>query len=474
MRAPRTSGVGIMSTAVRTVDVSAIINNRQLSGFNYGLIVLSWFITVFDGFDMMMVSFTAPFMRDEFGLSKTMLGYVFSAGLLGMMLGGFFFSFLADRIGRRPTIVLAAFTFGILTTSTAFAGSYHALLVLRFVDGFAIGGMLPLAWALNIEFVPVRMRSTIVTVIMMGYSFGTAVAGPMTNWIAPKYGWQGVYLAGGLGTLICATALWMRLPESIRFLVTKGLKPALIARTLQRMDPGSDVRSSDRFVLSDEPKAQGHFWVSDLFVGKLAMITPLLWLGYIASSLAIYFAASWGPIVLESLQFPRSTSALVASLGGLMGAVAGLSLMRFTDRFGPRAVAFYPALAIPVLLLQGFGMVPVSVFLIANVLGAMLVAGGHFGILSIAGVFYPSAIRASGAGWATSVAKIGGILGPIIGAAVLSSGLPVIRSYALLAVCPAILFVCALGIHFALRGRGSSAAALETRPLAGGAAYPQE
>jgi hypothetical protein len=77
-----------MATAVRTVDVSAIINGRRLTGFNYQLVVLSWLITVFDGFDMMMVGFTAPFMRDEFGLSKMMLGRVFSAGLLGMMLGG--------------------------------------------------------------------------------------------------------------------------------------------------------------------------------------------------------------------------------------------------------------------------------------------------------------------------------------------------------------------------------------------------
>jgi AAHS family 4-hydroxybenzoate transporter-like MFS transporter len=450
-----------MSTAVRTVDVASIINQRRLTGFNYGLIALSWLITVFDGFDMMMVSFTAPYMRDQFALSKTMLGYVFSAGLVGMMLGGFVFSFLADRIGRRPTVVLAAFTFGILTTATGFADSYHALLVLRFVDGFAIGGMLPLAWALNIEFVPVRMRSTIVTIIMMGYSFGTAVAGPMTNWIAPKYGWQGVYFAGGVGTLMCATALWIRLPESIRFLVTKGLKPELVAKILKRLDPASDVTAADHFVLSDERKVERQFHVGDLFLGRLALITPLLWVGYIASSLAIYFAASWGPIVLESLKFPRDTSALVASLGGLMGAVAGLALMRFTDRLGPRAVAFYPALAIPVLLMQGLGAIPVGLFLSANVLGAMLVSGAHFGVLSIAGIFYPSAIRASGAGWATSVAKIGAILGPIIGAAVLSSGLPVIRSYALLAVCPAVLFCCALGIHFAARARGQPSPAVE-------------
>jgi AAHS family 4-hydroxybenzoate transporter-like MFS transporter len=390
-------------------------------------------------------------MRDEFGLSKMMLGRVFSAGLVGMMLGGFFFSFLADRIGRRPTVVIAAFSFGLLTTATGFADSYQALLVLRLLDGFAIGGMLPLAWALNIEFVPVQMRSTIVTIIMMGYSIGTAAAAPMTNWIAPHYGWQGVYWAGGAGTLICAAALWLKLPESIRFLVTKGMKPRLVAQTLRRMDPHSDATADDHFVLSDEPKADRQFRVSDLFRGSLRAITPLLWLGYIASSLAIYFAASWGPLVLEELKFPRATSALVASLGGLLGAVAGLALMRFTDRFGARAVAFYPALAVPVLLLQGLEMVPVQMFLVVNVIGALLVSGSHFGILSIAGIFYPSAIRASGAGWATSVAKIGAILGPIVGAAVLSSGLPIIRSYALLAVCPAVLFVCALGIHMVTR-----------------------
>ncbi len=190
--------------------------------------------------------------------------------------------------------------------------------------------MLPLAWALNIEFVPARMRSTIVTIIMMGYSFGTAVAAPMTNWIAPHYGWQGVYLTGGIGTLLCAAALWLKLPESVRFLVTKGLKPELVARTLRQMDPAGEFTSADRFILSDEVKVERQFHVSDLFRGNLRLITPLLWLGYTASSLAIYLVASWGPIVLEDLRFPRPTSALVTSLGGLLGAVAGLALMRFT------------------------------------------------------------------------------------------------------------------------------------------------
>ncbi|MGH8230789.1 MAG: MFS transporter, partial [Steroidobacteraceae bacterium] len=142
----------------------------------------------------------------------------------------------------------------------------------------------------------------------------------------------------------------------------------------------------------------------------------------------------------------------------LLGAVAGLLLMRFTDRRGPGSVAFYPALAVPVLLVMGFGLIPHAVFLPFAILSVVLISGGHFGILSLAGIYYPSSIRASGAGWATSVAKLGGILGPILGGLVLTSG-SVLRSYAQLAVFPAILCGCALGIAAVLRRRTAPAPA---------------
>jgi MFS transporter, AAHS family, 4-hydroxybenzoate transporter len=458
-----------MANMPNTVDVSALINGRRLGAFNYRLILLSWLITAFDGFDMIVIGFTAPYMRDELGLSKTMLGNVFSAGLLGMMLGGFLLSYIGDRIGRRPTVLFAAVAFGILTAAVALAGSYHALLALRFLDGLALGGMLPLAWALNIEFVPSRMRSSVVTVIMMGYSLGAAVAGPMTNWIAPHHGWQGVYLAGGIGTLVCAAGLWIWLPESIRFLVLKGDRPELVRRTLRRLDPAIDLSRADQFVLSDELKPDRNFRVAQLFRGDLRIITPVLWIGYFASSLAIYFAVSWGPIVLEELQFPRHTAALVASTGALAGAAAGLLLMRFTDRRGPGSVAVYPAICVPVLLALGFGLVPREAFLAVVILATLLISGGHFGVLSIAGIFYPSSIRASGAGWATSMAKFGAILGPIAGAAVLSSGIPIIRSYALLAVWPAILCLSGLGIAAVVRGRAPVAPAGASLAVATGA-----
>ncbi len=449
-----------MGGVAKTIDIAAVINDRKLSPFNYRLIALSWLITVFDGFDMMVISFTAPYIRDELGLSRVLLGNVFSAALFGMMLGGVFFAYLGDRFGRRRTIVYASYGFGLLTLATAGARSYEALLVLRFLAGFAIGGMLPLAWALNIEYVPARVRSSVVTVIMMGYSIGNSLSGPLTVWLAPHFGWQGVFLFGGVATLICATGLHLGLPESVRFLASKGLRPDLIASTLNRVDPGLGATASDRFIVSDEPQNVGNFRVGKLFTGDLRRVTPLLWLGYIASTLAVYFSANWGPIVYEDLHYSRNVAAYVSSFGGLVGAALGLSLMRFTDRHGPFAVAFFPLIAAPLLLLVGLAPVPRDLFLICAVTATSFLGGTHFGMHSIAGIFYPTAIRANGTGWASSVAKIGGIGGPILGAYVLASGLPVVRTFAILAVCPAIVAISVLGIGWVVRKRSAAASQL--------------
>jgi len=432
--------------APRTLDVTAIIDERSLSPFTIRLILLSWLITFFDGFDMMMISYTAPYMRTELALDKVMLGNVFSAGLFGMLVGGLSFSYIGDIVGRRKTIVIAAFCFGVLTMLTAWAKTYEMLLMLRFLDGVAIGGMLPLAWALNIEFVPRRFRASVVTIIMIGYSLGSAVAGPLTVMVAPRFGWEGMFLLGGAGTLVIAVALLFLLPESVRFLASRGVRPHVTAATLNRLDPGLRASADDRFVLSDERQDIGTFTVGKLFDGQLRWITPLLWTACIASTLAIFFKANWTPLVYEDLSIARSTAAYVASAAGLVGAILGLMLMRFTDRLGAATVAVYPVLAFPMLLIAGLLPMSQNMLILFTATASALISGAHFGILSIAGIYYPTAIRANGAGWTTSIAKIGGVAGPFIGGYVLSSGLPVVRSYAILSICPAVLAVSAMVI----------------------------
>ncbi|MDB5683142.1 MAG: putative aromatic acid transporter [Sphingomonas bacterium] len=184
----------------------------------------------------------------------------------------------------------------------------------------------------------------------------------------------------------------------------------------------------------------------ELFAGRLAIITPLLWLGFTFSSIAIYFVNGWGPIVLEAMQYDRRTAALATAFGGIMGSAAGLAIMRVTDRRGPVTVLFYPIFLLPLLLVLGLvPLAPQRVLILAMTV-LMLIGGMHFAFLSIIGTLYPTAVRGSGSGWASSVGKLGGVLGPILGGVILSSGMPVIRSYLVLAICPAVVLLTAAWI----------------------------
>jgi AAHS family 4-hydroxybenzoate transporter-like MFS transporter len=406
-------------------------------------------------------------MRDELSLTNGQLGNVFSSGTVGMVIGGLAFTYVGDRIGRRPTIVFAGLAFGVLTFATGFATTYPMLLLLRFLDGLAIGGMLPLAWALNIEFLPKKVRATAIAFVMMGFSFGSSAAGPLTNWIAPVHGWEGVYFFGGGATLICAIIIAIWLPESPRFLVTKALNPALTVRTLKRLDRSIDVEPGDTIILGDEGVRKGGLKLSDLFEGRLKWVTPLMWLGYGFSALGIFFKSTWGPIILEAMDVSRVTAANVSALSGLLGAVAGVLLMKFAERWGLLLVAFCTALIVPMALLIGFEVIHGPLFLPIIVVQSMLVGACHTAIISQLSIFYPTAIRASAGGCASAVGKVGGIIGPLIAPLLLDTGMPAVRTYAVAAACPAILVICIIAIYNIMRKP-------EPEPALRGAVAPAE
>ncbi len=426
----------------RTVfDVSQAIERQKLGRFLIGLVVISWIITFFDGFDSQAIAFAAPYLSTQYHLDRIMMGNIFSMGLVGTLIGGFGFGYLGDRIGRRLAIILATAAFGLLTLAFVLADGYASLLALRLIDGIALGGMLPLAWALNIEYAPKRYRSTVVTVIMIGYSVGIALGGPTANWLIPQYGWQSLFFVGGALSLVAALALVLMLPESARFLASKGLEPQRVADLLRRLT-GEEVPTDAQFVVADEIGQAKDFNPALLFRDQLRLITPLLWLAYIASSITVFFLATWTPLVFEALNFTRSQAALAGSVNAAAGAVGGLLLMRFTDNMGAIAITAMPLVAVPLLLIAAFVDVGHDGFLALFALIALFLIGGHLGLHSIAGIFYPSAYRGNGAGWATSVAKIGSITGPFAAGVILSTSLPVRDIFAVLAICPAVFVVC--------------------------------
>lgn len=449
----------------KIIDVSEIIERHKLGRFLIGLVLVSWIITFFDGLDTNLISFAAPYFGSQYHLTKLQIGNIFSMGLFGTMVGGFALGYLGDRVGRRPMVVLATALFGVLTICFALANSYWSLFSLRFIDGLPLGGMLPLAWALNIEYAPKRFRATIVTVIMMGYSLGTALGGPIAIGLIPKFGWKSVFIFGGAFSLICSGILYAILPESIRFLVSKGEAAerldSRVASIIRRIAPGEQIPANPTFVVSDEAQHHKQFKPSLLFAGELRWITPLVWMAYIASSLAVFFIVNWTPVVFEALKYSRKEAATAASLYSGVGAIGGLLLMRFTDKRGAIAITVMPVMTAILLITASFvAMGHVPFLILAAATGGFLI-GGHFGMHSICGIFYPSAYRANGAGWATSVAKIGSVAGPILGGIVLSTTLPVRYIFAVLAILPG----GDGGLH--LRGRANASQNYRARSVGG-------
>jgi MFS transporter, AAHS family, 4-hydroxybenzoate transporter len=404
----------------RTLDVTAFFENTGVTRFHVWLLVISSFVTLFDGLDFALISYVLPYLRDDLQLTDAMMGYVTAAAFLGQMIGSLAGSYIADLYGRRPVIIWCTILGAAFTFVTGFATSAEMIIGLRFLGGLAIGGLLAPAWSLNIECMPSGKKATAVTIIMLGFSIGGAAAGQVTNLLAPEYGWQWVFFACGAGTMALALILLFTLPESARWMVAKGRPAPLISKALGRFDPAAADIPYTAFSLPDERKTRGESpWAktADLFRGALVFITPVIWFTYFFSSFAIYMRVSFSVLFLEALDVPIKVGTNIGSAGGLIGAVGGVLLLAFTEKRGPIWIALAPLLGVPAMLAIGWGLTGGPWFIPVVVLGTILVGVGHAAVISMTTIYYPSAIRSTGGGWASFVAKFAAVAAPLLGAA---------------------------------------------------------
>lgn len=456
-----------------TVDVQPLIERQRAGRFWISLFVVSWAITFLDGFDFQILSFAGPYIEKAFTLTDTQLGTLGTVGLVGTLVGGLSLGYLGDRVGRRPAIMVSIVGFGIFMILFVLSQNYTELVVLRFLSGAFLGGVLPLTWALNTEFAPARFRSTSVVIIMVGYSLGSAAGGPVSNLLIPGNGWQSVFLAGGICSLVVLIPVIFVLPESVKFLAQKDVKHDRIAAILRRAVPGTTFEPGTRFVAGGVVDKK-HFTPRQLFRDKLAAITTILWVAYMCSSAVVFYLAFWGPILNERLGFSTSAAAIIAALSSVAGAVGQLLLGRFVDRRGARTIALMPLLGVPCLL--AIGLVPLSkaAYIVVVLLANVFIVGGHGGMHSIAGIFYRPAIRANGAAWATSIAKFGAMLGPWLAGVLLDGGFTAQDTFYVFALFPLLMMGLLFALGAAQRRLPSDADGALNQVSAGGAAKEPE
>jgi AAHS family 4-hydroxybenzoate transporter-like MFS transporter len=421
------------------VDVAGFIDQQPVGGFQIRLLLICAAVLFLDGFDTQAIGYVAPALAKEWGLNKVILGPVFSAGLFGLMIGALLFGPLADRIGRKKIIIFSTLAFGVGTFATAFVGDVNTLLAIRFLTGLGLGGAMPNAVAMTSEFSPHRRRSTMVMIMFCGFSVGAALGGLLAAALIPHFGWRSVFIVGGAAPLLLAPILAWRLPESVRFLALSGRAPARIAELLGFINPKAVFAPATQFVVH-EPALAG-LPVLHLFRDGRTLVTLLLWVVFFMSLLDLYFLSNWLPTVLNDLGASVSSAAVIGSMLQVGGVVGTFALGSIIDRFSFRALTLVYFVA--VFAVGAIGQLGHSVVLVTTAIfiAGFCIVGGQIAANALAAGFYPTSVRSTGIGWALGIGRVGSIVGPLVGGALLTlkwSTAEVFMTAAIAALCAAL------------------------------------
>ena len=403
------------------IDLRQWIDQSPLSRYQLFIIALCGLALFMDGFDAQAAGFVAPALARDLQIGREALGRVFSSSLAGIMIGALVFGTLADRVGRRPILILCTLWFGVCSLLTALAGSFSSLLVLRLITGLGLGGTMPNAIALTAEYAPARFRATAVTLTFCGFSIGAAAGGFVAAGLIGRFGWQAVFVAGGIVPCVLAALFTALLPESIRFLIAKGGQEQKVVRYLAKLSPELAAAGRAVAVKSSPQDAPDSRALKQLFAAGRARLTLVLWVIFFMSLLDLYLLNNWLPTVIHDAGIPLQRAIVLTALFQVGGTAGALALGRLLDRhLSLRVLAWtYFGAAVCVSLI---GVAGNSAVLLAGAILAagFTVIGAQNGANALAAESYPTALRSTGVGWALGVGRIGSIIGPLFGGMLLS------------------------------------------------------
>ncbi|AMV48399.1 MFS transporter [Paraburkholderia caribensis] len=383
-------------------------------------LILCFLVVAADGFDVASVGYVAPLLKSAWSLTPAQLGPIFGAGLFGLTVGSFLFGPLADRVGRKRVIAISLILFGMGSLACAYAPSAAWLISLRFLTGAGLGGAMPNSITLSSEFSPSRGRAMLVTLMFCGFTLGLAGGGAVAAILLPVFGWQGVFVFGGVFPLLLAPAIWLWLPESIRFMAGKPRYAKEARRVMKRLT--GDANTPFEAIVPEDAKrgAASGSAVGTLFSARYRTGTLLLWLAFFCTLWVYYQVGSWLPTVITSSGIDASHAARVGAMLPLGGTIGSLVNARLMDRMNPFFVLSGSyAIAAVSLTLTGVAIgEPVLVYVAVFMAGFGL-SGAQTGANVLVAGFYTTTARATGVSWALGVGRIGSIIGAMTGGVLL-------------------------------------------------------
>jgi benzoate transport len=425
-------------------DLQRRVAEGPLTSFQLVAIGVCVCLNMLDGFDILAMSFAASGVKTDWGLADSLLGYLFSAGLVGMGIGSLTIAPWADRWGRRPIVLLSMSIAALGMVGSAAASGFVPLLVLRVFTGIGIGGTIASVAVIVSEYAPDRWRSVALAIYATGYSIGATVGGTLTAFAVERFGWRSAFAIGGLLSLLLVPVAWRCLPESLEFLMTRRPPSALRRVNDLLLAMGQAVVN----VLPDRPPGGVG---TPRALAPLALLitrtTVLAWFVFFCTMAGFYFIMSWTPRLLTAAGLATKqglTGGIMLNLGG----IAGCALYAWAASRASARWLLTAALVATAMLIGAFGLTisNLNVALWTALLLGMIANSAMAGLYAVGPTLYPTAVRATGMGSAIGIGRLGAILAPILSGALLDRGWTPAHLYGLFAIPYVLAALAMLGI----------------------------
>jgi putative MFS transporter len=432
---PRDSRTAAGSADIYAGQLIRSLDDSRFTKRHWALYLISCLGHVFDGYDVQMIGVVLPAIAITFALKPSAEGLLGSAAAFGMFFGAVAVGFVTDRIGRRSSLILALCTFALFSLLAAVSPNYGWLFVTRLLTGLGLGAEVVTMYAYIAEFLPSRIRGTLVTTSSFFWQMSAVGAALLAIAVVPALGWRAMFLIGTAPALV-GLLVWRLLPESVRFLLERGRADdaARMVQSLSSIDPASvpedDVTRTAGQVAWRQSKGSHR----ELLQGRYRRLTIGIWVIQFFNGFVLFAIGSWLPSILVAKGFTFVHSlqytAVIVSVGALGNVGEGLLL----DRIGRRAsmLAFFVAGGI-LLMLWG-AQSTASGILILGSLASFFIYGVSGAVYTYSSELYPTEHRGTGTGWSGAAQRVGAIVAPTVVGIMIGSKLPISSVFVLLAV----------------------------------------
>ncbi|HYG26627.1 MAG TPA: MFS transporter [Caulobacteraceae bacterium] len=402
-----------MASEPVSIDVKAWLEEARFGAYQKFLLALCFLTLLLDGFDAQVIAVAAPGLTAHLGLEPAELGALFAGGTLGGAVAGFLIAPFSNRLGRRVLIAGSLGLSGVLTLGYLVAATLPQLLALRIGCGFLLAVAVSVTFSYAAEITPRRMAVRGVMFTTTGFGIGVAMSGFIGAWMIPAFGWQSVFITGGVLTIIASVLLVFLLPESARYMAYRGGQNARLREVLKRIDPGREMPDGAIFVLNEEQKP-GLALTHILGSGRAGPVMMLWAVGFLVN-VNIWILVQWLPTFVREAGADISQASVAVGWFKMGGIVGGLICAYFVDRARngyPLLTVVAVACAASFLLLAEIDA-KTTAFLFAVVLTGMLIHAVSYTNGGLLARMLPTYVRMPGMAISGGFSRLGSMTGPL-------------------------------------------------------------